>query len=200
VLVSDLEQSLRDVVSALNRCRASFALVGGLAVAVRAEPRLTRDADLAVAVANDDEAQALVHNLRSDGYEPFAAVEHERVSRLATVRLGRPGSERSVVTDLLFASSGIEREIVASAEPIEVLPGLTLPVAQVGHLIVMKLLARDDRHRPADADDLQGLRAVADEHDWETAYAGARLVIDRGFDRDRDLIAAIEQLKTDAPW
>lgn len=198
--MSDLEQSLRDIVAALNRCRASFALVGGLAVAVRAEPRLTRDADLAVAVASDAEAEALVHNLRSDDYHVFAAIEHDRVSRLATVRLSRPGYEQSAVTDLLFASSGIEREIVASAESIEVLSGLTLPVAQVGHLIVMKLLARDDRQRPADADDLQGLRAVAQDHDWEIAYAGARLVIDRGYDRDRDLIAAIGQLKTDAPW
>lgn len=174
--------------------------MGGLAVAVRAEPRLTRDADLAVAVASDAEAEALVHNLRSDDYHVFAAIEHDRVSRLATVRLSRPGYEQSAVTDLLFASSGIEREIVASAESIEVLSGLTLPVAQVGHLIVMKLLARDDRQRPVDADDLQGLRAVAQDHDWEIAYAGARLVIDRGYDRDRDLIAAIGQLKTDAPW
>jgi hypothetical protein len=62
------------------------------------------------------------------------------------------------VTDLLFASSGIEPEIVAAAEELLVLPDLTQSVATVGHLLAMKLLARDDRHRPADADDLAALR------------------------------------------
>jgi hypothetical protein len=38
-----------------------FALVGGLAVSVRAEVRFTRDVDLAVAVSSDAEAESLVH-------------------------------------------------------------------------------------------------------------------------------------------
>ena len=36
-----------------------LALVGGLAVSARAEPRFTRDVDLAVAVVSDDEAERL---------------------------------------------------------------------------------------------------------------------------------------------
>ena len=46
--VSDLERSLRHVVDALQRRHVRFAVVGGMAIAVRAEPRLTRDADLAI--------------------------------------------------------------------------------------------------------------------------------------------------------
>lgn len=42
--------------------------------------------------------------------------------------------------DLLFASSGIEHEIVAAADPLEVLPDLTVPVARTGHLIALKPL------------------------------------------------------------
>ena len=45
-----------------------FALVGGLAVSVRAEVRFTRDVDLAVAVENDAEAESLVYALKSRGY------------------------------------------------------------------------------------------------------------------------------------
>jgi hypothetical protein len=43
----------------------SFALVGGLAVSIRTEPRFTRDADLAVALANDAEVEALIHDRAS---------------------------------------------------------------------------------------------------------------------------------------
>ena len=195
--VTDLERSLLTIVGALARRHVRFAVVGGLAIAVRAEPRLTRDADLAVAVADDAEAERLVAGLRVDGYHAFAAVEHETSGRLATVRLSRPGDERGAVTDLLFASSGIEAEVVADATSIEVLPGLTLPVATVGHLIVMKALARDDRRRPADADDLVGLAAIATDTDWAEALSAAQLVIDRGYARERDLVAIIEQLRAD---
>ena len=41
----------------LDRLGLKWALIGGLAVAVRAEPRFTRDVDLAVTVADDREAE-----------------------------------------------------------------------------------------------------------------------------------------------
>jgi predicted nucleic acid-binding protein len=105
-----------------------------------------------------------------------------------------------VVTDLLFASSGIEREIVEAAERIEVLAGLVTPVATTGHLIAMKLLARDDRHRPADADDLRALGEVADGDAWTAAHAAVQLITERGYDRGRDLSSALEVLRRHGPF
>ena len=67
-----------------------------------------------------------------------ASVEQDVAGRLATVRLSPPFSSASSVIDLLFASSGIEAEIVAAAESIEMLPDLTVPVAQAGHLLVRR--------------------------------------------------------------
>jgi len=55
---------------------------------------------------------------------------------------------RAPVIDLLFASSGIEPEVVADAEPIELLPDLTMGVARTGHLLALKVLSRDDVSRP----------------------------------------------------
>lgn len=66
-------------------------------------------------------------------------LEQDYVKRLSGVRLERRGSD--VVVDLLFASSGIENEVVASADLLEVLPGLTVPVATTAHLIALKVLA-----------------------------------------------------------
>jgi hypothetical protein len=56
--VSQVESTLRDVVSDLDGLDVGWALVGGLAVSARAEPRTTRDVDVAVAVANATEELA----------------------------------------------------------------------------------------------------------------------------------------------
>ncbi len=60
---SNLQQALRDFVSHLSNSDADFALVGGLAVSARAEPRFTRELDVAVAVRNDEEAEAIINGL-----------------------------------------------------------------------------------------------------------------------------------------
>ncbi|MGH8873015.1 MAG: nucleotidyl transferase AbiEii/AbiGii toxin family protein [Acidimicrobiia bacterium] len=195
----DLETSLRRRVADLKDLGVGFALVGGLAVSVRAEPRLTRDADFVLAVADDLEAEQVVRNLVVAGYVPGTIVEQEATGRLATIRLSHP-RDPGVVTDLLFASSGIEGEIVAAAEMIEVLPGLIIPVATIGHLIAMKLLARDDRQRPTDADDLRALGEVADEAAWSTAKDAVRAIAARGYNRGRDLDAALEELRGHGPF
>ena len=89
--------------------------------------------DVVVAVIDDRAAEQNVHDLVADGYRLLASVEQEAVGRLATVRLSPVAGD--VVVDVLFASSGIEPEIVRSAEAIEILPGLVVPVARTGHLI-----------------------------------------------------------------
>ena len=152
-----LESALRQIGADLARACVAFALVGGLAVSVRTEPRFTRDADLAVALASDAQAEALINQLRAYGYRIEAIVEQSAVGRLATVRLISSKEAGAPVVDLLFASSGIEAEIVAEAEPIELLPGLTMGVARVGHLIALKVLSRDDIARPQDLVDLRAL-------------------------------------------
>jgi hypothetical protein len=59
----------------------------------------------------------------------------------------------------------------------------------------MKLLARDDHHRPADADDLRALREVASETDWTIAETSVRHIEERGFARGRDLVSALRVLR-----
>jgi predicted nucleotidyltransferase len=126
-------------------------------------------------------------------------VEHQERKRLATVRLVTPGSnEAGIVLDVLFASSGIESEVVTDAELLEVLPGTTLPVARVGHLVALKLLARDDRRRPQDADDLAALRCAASDDDVERAREAVALIQRRGFARGRDLQASLVAWLADA--
>lgn len=135
-------------------------------MSARAEPRTTRDLDVAVSVSDDREAERSVRFFRERGYELVSHLEQKATGRLATMRLRVPGEEAGgVVTDLLFASSGIEPELVARAEEVEVMPGLFLPVARTGHLLALKVLALDPEHperRPQDLGDIRELLRVAD--------------------------------------
>lgn len=190
--MSDLADTLRRTVERLDRVGVRTALVGGLAVSVRTEPRFTRDVDLAVAVDDDRGAERVVGSLRHIGFVVDALIEQDAAARLATVRL-RPGSGEASVVDLLFASSGIEPEIVASADALEVLPGVVAPVARTGHLVALKLLSRDDEQRPQDWVDLRALLGVAPSSERELAAAACGLIMERGFGRDRDLIQALAE-------
>lgn len=193
--MTQFEAALRRIVADFEADDIRFALVGGLAVSVRAEPRLTRDADFAVSVENDEAAETVVRRLIARGYWPGQVLEHG-TGRLATVRMTDPHPPELAI-DLIFASSGIEGEVVASAERLEVLPGLMIPVATTGHLMAMKLLARDDRLRPTDAGDLGALASVAEEGDWIESRAAVELILGRGYGRGRDLGAALAALRSD---
>jgi predicted nucleotidyltransferase len=191
------------LVSALRRACADFvavriphALVGGLAVSARAEPRLTRDVDLAVAVETDADAEAIVRELSSRRYRVATILEQPRTGRLATARLEAPGGR--ILVDLLFATCGIEHEVVAAAEPIEILPGLIVPVARTGHLIAMKLLAADDRKRPQDLDDIRALLAVAGAAERRRVTVAITKIAARGFARGRDLRAMWRKILAEA--
>ncbi|MHB8800790.1 MAG: nucleotidyl transferase AbiEii/AbiGii toxin family protein [Thermoanaerobaculia bacterium] len=192
--MSTLEAALRAIVAELGRRRVRCALVDGLAVSARAEPRTTRDVDLVVSVPDDDASEQLVFQLSSAGWEVTATVEQDAAGRLATVRLRPPLDRRSrgVVVDLLFASSGIEPEIAAAAEALEVLPGLVVPVATLGHLVALKVLSRDDRTRPRDAEDLRALLSEATPADLASARAALERITALGFHRGKDLAAALE--------
>ncbi|MGH3982057.1 MAG: nucleotidyl transferase AbiEii/AbiGii toxin family protein [Pseudonocardiaceae bacterium] len=188
-----VEAALRGIASDLNALRVGWALVGGFAVSVRTEPRFTRDVDVAVVVDDDPAAERLVRSLIEKGYRLDAIVEQDSVGRLATARMISPGADRlGVVVDVLFATAGIEPEIVAAAEVLEVLPGIVMPVATAGHLVALKLLARDDDTRPQDAADLRALHGVLGAADRTAARTATELIVERGFARGRPLTALAE--------
>jgi predicted nucleotidyltransferase len=194
--VQSVDSVLRQAASDLDAIGARWAVIGGLAVAFRAEPRFTKDVDLAVAVEDDQEAEAVVNRLQVRGYALASLVEQDYVSRLATARLVRPlAGTSSAFIDLLFANSGIEEEIVLRADLLEVLPDVFMPVASVGHLIALKALA--GRHQ--DLSDLGYLIPSASEADLAEARAAAAMIEERGFNRGQslseDLTAIISQAR-----
>jgi hypothetical protein len=193
--LSALETALRQAAADLTACHARFALVGGLAVSARAEPRFTRDIDLAVALDSDAEAEALVSDLMARGYRVLAQVEHESQGRLATARLALPerAETEGIVLDLLFASSGIEAALVETAEAVEVFPGIVVPVTRRPGLIATKILASEDR-RPQDLVDARSLLERATPEEVDEARTLLRRVEQEGFHRGKQLLDELDAL------
>jgi len=187
--VRRLESALRNIVRDLDELGRRFALLGGFAVSALVEPRTTKDVDVAVVVEGDADAESLAYALSQRGYTVDATIEHKKTGRLATLRTMSPSG---AVVDLLFASSGIEPEVVASASELEILDGLIVPVATVPHLIAMKVLARDDRTRPQDRVDLGGLFRVATAEELTEARRALELIDERGYGRGRKLLDELQ--------
>lgn len=163
------------------------ALIGGLAVSVWAEPRFTRDVDLALSIASDEAAEELIHSLVAHGYRGLATIEQTAKARLSTARLVAPHQPAGgIVVDLLFASSGIEPELVSQSVELDIGSVSPVPVARIGHLIALKLLSHDTS-RPQDEMDLVALRNVLDDVETEAATSACRMIERRGYARGRPL-------------
>lgn len=191
--MNELARTLARLAVDLRGLHVRWALIGGVAISIRAQPRTTLDLDLAVAVGNDREAEALVRSLIAIGYRHEAFhLEHQHGSgRLAMVRLsvGPP-----VPIDLLFASSGIEHELVDRAEMLEALPGVVVPVAVAEDLIALKVLSG----RMQDQADVAALLSTAAPEERQERLQRARqmltLIHDRGFDRGKDLAHELDEI------
>ncbi|TRZ74076.1 MAG: hypothetical protein D4R95_02075 [Actinobacteria bacterium] len=179
------------VLSALRHENVKGCIVGGLAVSTRCDPRFTRDVDIAVVVDTDEHAEALIQALAAHGLRVNGLVEQEAMGRMAMARLS---NEEGLSVDLLIASSGIEREVVTSAETLEVIRGVRLPVARTGHLIALKLLSVAPG-RETDTADLRNLASVATEDEWKLAGEAVTQIQDRGFARGRQLDAELLLLR-----
>lgn len=138
-----------DVIELLATLKLPHMLIGGLAIAVRGEPRATKDIDLAVK-ANAVEAGRLAAEMADLG---FRAIAHGAIGPGAVIRFVRAdsdGVERWV--DVLCAGTPFEETAIARARD-EALLGRTLPVATAEDLVIFKLLAA----RPQDLADVDVL-------------------------------------------
>jgi predicted nucleotidyltransferase len=189
----DLIKRAADLVELIASLGHECALVGGLAVSTRGRERFTRDIDFAVAVASDREAETLTFGLQGHGFELRQVIEQDAKGVLGTVRFRHPEDqvdEPSV--DLLFGSTGIEREIVTQATQVEIAPEVFVPVARLPHLVAMKVLAEREE-REQDRADLRVLLRVATDPEVQETRDLVRLIEERGFNRGKDVTQALQR-------
>ena len=186
------EEALVDVTARLTRLGVAHALVGGLAVSIRAEVRFTRDVDLAIAVDSDADVERITQALAAEGFALIAVVEQDDKNRIAIARLRSPSA---IVVDLLAASSGIEREIVEAARETPELPGVAVALSE--HLLAMKILSMRDA-RLQDRIDARGLLAIGPVDVAEVRRL-LSLIETRGFARGQNLGEKLDALIAEQP-
>lgn len=194
--MSFLFSELRRVTSDLHQSGVAWCLVGGLGTSVYVEPRTTKDIDVVVSVAGDAQADRLKDFLLSRGYANPQVLMHASPTRRMGWRVFIPPSrEASIPLDILVAACGVEKDIVASATTIEILPGLSLPVASLGHLIAMKVLSQNPFERLQDRVDLIALLKSATEQDRSRADHALRAMSKLELACGRDLVAELRDLE-----
>ena len=137
----------------------SFMVIGGQAVLLHGEPRLTQDIDLTVGATVDRLADVL------------AACEWSRLSPLPsdvatfvreTFVLPVADGETGTRVDIIFSQTPYEREAIGRAIAIDV-GGTSVPFASAEDLVLHKLFAG----RPRDIEDAEGIvRRKGRDLDW----------------------------------
>ncbi|MEJ5309401.1 MAG: hypothetical protein WHX52_06485 [Anaerolineae bacterium] len=146
--MENLLQSLRMLQQRLNDAGILSIVIGGVAVAVWGEPRLTRDADVKVLLERDD-ADRLLSVLASD-YTSLLPDPHQALRRQAMVFVQDPWGTR---LDILLADTPYDVLAIQRGRDIEVQPGVTIRVCSPEDLVIYKLIST----RLRDHEDAQGV-------------------------------------------
>jgi hypothetical protein len=142
---------LAELARALENARLPYMVIGGQAVLVHGEPRLTRDVDVTLGV----DASALPNVLRAVqaiGLMPVRG-DIEEFVRSANV-LPVADARSGIRVDLIFSFTPYEAQAIRRAIGV-VLEDATVRFAAVEDLIVHKLVAG----RPRDLEDVAGVLA-----------------------------------------
>jgi predicted nucleotidyltransferase len=147
------------LVRALDSASAPYAIIGGVAVAIRSVPRFTNDVD-AVLWVGEDAWEAFLRNLEHHGFTTRATnpIEFAKLHRLLLLT-----DEDGVQVDLSLGALPFEQEMIRNAEPIEIAPGLIASIATPECLVVMKAVA----WRTKDIQDIREIVSINDELDRE---------------------------------
>lgn len=183
---NELEAAIRKVVSFFEVNKYHYALVGGLAVSFRTIERTTKDVDLALSVADDKEAELIIRSLQNLGFQPVTLLENKKHRKISTVRL-LSDTYQGIFIDLLFCTSGIEKEVVETAEKIEILKDLYVNVASTSSLIAMKTLSSTHKQRRQDLLDLDNLIREANDEELKEAKKLILLIQTREFNDGKNL-------------
>jgi hypothetical protein len=146
--VDDLLQSVRTIQRRLGAGGVPSIVVGGIAVAVWGDPRVTRDVDLKVLLSRA-EAERLLHLLGSD-YASLLPDPRQALRQQAMVFVQDALGTR---LDLLLADTPYDVTAVQRGVDKEVQPDFTLRVCSPEDLVIYKLISL----RPRDREDAQSV-------------------------------------------
>ena len=148
----------------LTASRVPYALIGGVAVALQAVPRFTKDIDVVI-WTDDDRWTELVASAAPFSITPRRADVLEFAHRTRVLLLAHSSG---VPLDVSCGALPFEQELVERSKPFD-LGSVAVQVATPEHLLIMKAIA----NRPRDRADIESLLRAFPELD----AAGARRVV-----------------------
>lgn len=135
IVENQLESAAR-LQNILRDAGIESAVIGGLAVAVWASPRVTKDADLKVLLTRE-QAGRLISALPSD-YKIMSSDPEADLRRLGFIFTE---DRNQVRIDLLLSDLGFDENVIARRREIEPVPNLKIGVCTAEDLIIYKLLS-----------------------------------------------------------
>ena len=146
--MKDLFQSTVRIQELLAKQGIPSAVIGGLAVAIWGEPRLTRDVDLKILLKRE-EAFRLIGLLKQT-YQ-YLADDPEKTLRDVGFLFVRESDGPRI--DLLLADTTYDQEVIRRACPMEVAHGISLTICRAEDLLIYKMIST----RPRDREDVRGI-------------------------------------------
>lgn len=142
--MKDLEKELKSLSSELTKLQKEgklngFTLIGALAVSAHARPRATKDIDFLVSAEKDFFFKLFPDILKQHGYQlkVYKGGLDDPVNGLIRIY---DKEDKTEIADIIPVLWNWQDEIVAGSEKIELL-GVSIPVARIEDLIVLKLKA-----------------------------------------------------------
>lgn len=146
--MQDLVRSAKDLQERLQKSGIPSMVIGGLAVAMWGEPRLTRDADLKVLLGRED-ARRLIDMLTPD-YQLLADAPEPTLQRFGFIFTK---DVTGVRLDILLAETSFDAQAIERRKTVEIEPGLSIFVTTPEDLIIYKMIST----RPRDREDAVGV-------------------------------------------
>jgi predicted nucleotidyltransferase len=143
-----LYTSLQSFHRCLQSNKIDYAVIGGLAVAVWGEPRLTQDIDVKVMLSRD-EAQRLLNAIEGE-YKPFGDNPLEMLKENGILFVQ---DKHGVRLDIHLSDTLFDMEVIKRASNIEIEPGVVIKVCSAEDLIIYKMLST----RASDSRDFEGV-------------------------------------------
>jgi hypothetical protein len=155
----DFEALITRISGRLRERSIPFMLIGGQAVLLHGEPRLTLDIDITLGAA-PDRLPDLLAVCDASGLDPLP----EDVAAFVRETYVLPAAEESGIrVDFIFSTTPYEAQAIARAVTV-LIGGEAVPFASAEDLLLHKLFAG----RPRDLDDAAGVvRRKGEELDWD---------------------------------
>ena len=153
------ENLLKQIATQLLKQNIPYMVIGGQAVLVHGEPRLTKDIDVTLGIGVDD-WKRMEGVIQKSSWQYLAQDIEDFVKE--TMVMPVKDSESGIRIDFIFSLSPYERQAIDRAIDIE-LGGVTIKFASLEDIVIHKIFAG----RPRDIEDAKSILLKNPDYDKE---------------------------------